>query len=79
MRENRKTYEAIVREKVLILEWAAGHRVRHGDAGVCPNCGADGQFDLEGLGFDADAGNSIYYSTVFDEWRCRICDFLICH
>lgn len=79
MYENRHQYEAIVREKVLFLEWAVGHRIEHGDLGICPHCGREGQYDLDGLGFTVDEANSIYYSTVFNEWRCRICDYRICH
>lgn len=79
MFETRKEYEAIVRHQTLLLEWAAGRRIRHGDRGVCPRCGTVGRFDLDGPGFAPGAGNSIYYSTVFNEWRCRICDYRICY
>jgi hypothetical protein len=30
------------------------------------------------LGFLRGVRNSIYYSTVFNEWRCRICDYRMC-
>jgi len=75
MFEDKRQYEAIVREKVVVLEWVEGHRVEHGGAGECPRCGMPGEYDIAGLGFPADVDNSIYYSTVFDEWRCRICDY----
>jgi hypothetical protein len=75
MFETRGEYEALVRRQVLLLERLVGHRIRHGAADYCPLCGVAGCFDLEGLGFAMDGCNSIYYSTVFNEWRCRICDY----
>ncbi|NIQ98458.1 MAG: hypothetical protein GWO11_08625 [Desulfuromonadales bacterium] len=78
MYENKQQYEEILRDKVIMLEWAVGHPIHHGDAGLCPRCSSSGTFDIEGLGFDAESGNSIYYSTVFNEWRCRRCDFRLC-
>lgn len=77
MYENREEYELIVRQRLIALEWAMGHSVRHGDPGLCPRCGLMGVFDVEGLGFGRD--NSIYYSTVYNEWRCRFCDYRTCH
>ena len=75
MNETRKEYRGIVTYQVAILEWTLGHSVHERDSGVCPRCGESGTFDLHSLGFRPGAGNSIYYSTVFDEWRCRLCDF----
>lgn len=77
MYESREEYEAIVRRHLLALEWLIGHSVRHGDRGTCPRCHLSGTFDVEGLGFGE--GNSIYYSTVRNEWRCRMCDFRMCN
>ena len=79
MYENRQQYEAIVRKEVVVLEWAEGHPIEHGDPAECPNCGMPGQYDIHGLGFPPDVDNSIYYSTVFNEWRCRICDYRRIH
>jgi len=79
MLENRENYEALLRDQVSILEWSLGHRVAHGEAGVCPKCGQWGHYDLDGLGFDPAVDNAIYYSTVFDQWRCQVCDFKICY
>jgi hypothetical protein len=75
MYESKKDYESLVRREVVTLEWALHRRIRHRDRALCPRCGRFGRFDLEGLGFMAGVGNSIYYSTVYNEWRCRICDF----
>ena len=76
MYENREEYEIIVRQRLIGLEWAIGRSIRHGEDGACPRCGLSGVFDVEGLGFGR--GNSIYYSTVYNEWRCRICDYRAC-
>jgi hypothetical protein len=78
MYESKEQYEAIIRDKLIVLEWATGQSIHHGDPGLCPLCHSPGTFDIEGLGFDLAAGNSIYYSTVYNEWRCRICDFRMC-
>jgi hypothetical protein len=74
MYENREQYEAIVKDKTLILETFFGYPIRHGGADACMRCGAQGHYDLDGLGFSPKGGNAIYYSTVFLEWRCRLCD-----
>ena len=74
MYESRREYEARVEREVVVLEWVIGHRVRHGERDICPRCGKEGCYDLKGLGFVAEC-NAIYYSTVFNEWRCRGCDF----
>jgi hypothetical protein len=75
--ETRQEYESVVKRQVVLLEWALGRKVRHGELGRCPRCGGKGCFDLDGLGFAHDC-NSVYYSTVFNEWRCRRCDYLMC-
>ena len=75
--ETRQEYESVVKRQVVVLEWALGRRVRHGESGLCPRCGMEGCFDLDGLGFARDC-NSLYYSTVFNEWRCRVCDYRMC-
>ena len=76
--ETRAEYETLLKDEVILLEWQLGHSVRHGNFGLCPRCRGEGNFDLEGLGFDSGADNSIYYSTVYGEWRCRRCDFNMC-
>ena len=75
MNETPREYKSIVKDQVAILEWTLGHGVHQGDRGACPRCGKRGTFDLHEIGFAPGAGNSIYFSTVFDEWRCRLCDF----
>lgn len=77
MYESGEQYMAVVRQKLLSLEKYVGHRVSHGEAGLCPKCGKDGTYDIDGLGFSG-GDNSIYYSTVYYEWRCRVCDFKSC-
>jgi len=77
MYETREEYEYLVKGQVVRLEWALGHSIRHGDFVRCPRCGKKGCFDLNGLGFLRDC-NSVYFSTVFNEWRCRFCDYLMC-
>ncbi|MBE0599157.1 MAG: hypothetical protein IH614_18075 [Desulfuromonadales bacterium] len=77
MYENKEEYEAIVRRRLIALEWAVGHPIEHGAGGLCPRCGLSGNFDVEGLGFSR--GNSIYFSTVYQEWRCRVCDYRTIH
>lgn len=78
MYETREEYEALVRRQVVRLERRLGRGVRNGAAALCPRCGIEGCFDLDGLGFAPGECNSIYFSTVFDEWRCRVCDFRMC-
>lgn len=75
MYESRREYQQQVRREVIILEWTLRCRIRHGQRGICPRCGSCGRFDLDGLGFSRRFGNSIYYSTVFHGWRCRLCDY----
>jgi hypothetical protein len=77
MYETRNEYERVVKRQVVFLEWSLGQSIRHGEPARCPRCGMMGCFDLDGLGFTSDC-NSIYYSTVFNEWRCRVCDYLMC-
>lgn len=74
MYETREKYAAIVKDKVLVLETFYGYPIREGDTDTCLRCGAEGNYDLGGLGFSPKGGNAIYYSTVFHEWRCRLCD-----
>jgi hypothetical protein len=76
MYETRDEYESVVKRQVVFLEWALGRRIRDGETARCPRCGMKGCYDLDGLGFARDC-NSIYYSTVFNEWRCRVCDYLM--
>lgn len=78
MYETREEYEKLVRREAALLEWAIGRKIRHGQVDLCPRCGQDGCFDLDGLGFAPGECNSIYFSTVFNEWRCQICDFRMC-
>jgi len=75
MNESRKEYRALVEDEVLVLEYLLGHRVWDGDEDHCPRCDEKGRYDLYEIGFNPKAGNSIYYSTVFNEWRCRLCDY----
>lgn len=74
MYESRNEYDRIVKDKVKILETFYGYPIRHGTADVCLRCGAEGRYDLYGLGFLSNGGNAIYYSTAFMEWRCRLCN-----
>ena len=74
MYESTERYREIVRHEVQLLEKAKNCRIYDGTAGFCPRCGEYGTWDLETKGFISEYGNSIYYSTVFYGWRCRICD-----
>jgi hypothetical protein len=76
MYESRQHYERIVESEVRLLDSVVRHKISHGDAGVCPRCRTRGVYDIEGLGFSTDE-NAIYFSTVFSEWRCRVCDYRI--
>lgn len=75
MYESRARYQKIVEDKVEVLETYYGHKIRHGEKGTCLRCHESGIYDLEGPGFAQGGGNAIYYSTVFYEWRCRLCDY----
>jgi hypothetical protein len=75
MNESREEYQTQVRREVSILEGTLRRQIHHGQRGVCPRCSSLGRFDLEGLGFSDGFGNSIYFSTVFHGWRCRLCDY----
>ena len=75
MKESREEFQEQVRREVVILEWTLGRRIHHGERGRCPRCGRSGRFDLEGLGFSHGFGNSIYFSSVFKGWRCRMDDY----
>ncbi len=74
MYESKKEYQARVRSESTKLEWVLGRSIKHKQLGFCPKCQSVGHFDLEGLGFSPELDNAIYFSTVFDEWRCRMCD-----
>jgi len=78
MNETSNEYESLIRREVASLERELRCRVRHLGRAFCPRCGESGRFDLKGLGFILGGGNSIYYSTVFNEWRCRVCDYRMC-
>ncbi len=75
MYETRSRYQQIVDDKVMVLEAFYGHPIRHGQKSTCLRCHEEGYYDLKGLGFAPGGGNAIYYSTVFYEWRCRLCDY----
>jgi len=74
MYESTEKYLKIVRQEVQLLEKTRNCRICDGTAGLCPRCGACGTWDIETKGFIREYGNSIYYSTVFYDWRCRACD-----
>ena len=74
MYESKEAYQTQVRRETAKLEWVLGRTIKHKQMGVCPKCQTVGHFDLDGLGFSPGVDNSIYFSTVFDEWRCRMCD-----
>ncbi len=78
MNETREEYAVLMEGKVALLEKSLGRRVVHGGSARCPRCGEKGYFDVVGLGFALIDNNAIYYSTVFEEWRCRLCDFRMC-
>lgn len=72
-------YRAIVKREILALERETHCHVVDGENAFCPRCGEFGTWNIEGKGFVGAYGNSIYYSTVFNQWRCRICDIRRCH
>jgi len=74
MFESKEQYQEIVRREVLLLEKACNYAICDGEAGTCPRCGREGLWDIATKGFIHHLGNSIYYSTVFNQWRCGICD-----
>lgn len=74
MYETEEEYRILVRRELLNIEKSSRCTIGDGDMGLCPRCGEDGIWDIAGKGFGDGYGNSIYYSTVFNEWRCRICD-----
>lgn len=63
-------YEALVSNKVRVLEQDAGHKISHGADGTCPSCGHVGIYDLRGGGVSP---SSIYFSTAVEKWRCMSC------
>jgi hypothetical protein len=75
MYESGDKYLEIVRQEVQLLEKTKHCKVSHGEPGFCPRCHKTGTWDIASKGFNF--GNSIYYSTVFNEWRCRACDTLL--
>ncbi len=75
MYESRNEYDRILKGKVKILETFYGYAIRHGAADLCLRCGAEGEYDLYRLGFSLNGDNAIYYSTVYMEWRCQLCDY----
>ena len=74
MYETVEQYREIVRSQVVLLEKSCHCRISNGDTGLCPRCGEFGIWDIASKGFIHHDGNSIYFSTVFNEWRCRVCD-----
>ena len=74
MYESHEEYKAIVQLEVQTLEKRIHSKVSNGEQGTCPRCGRDGIWDIATKGFIHHLGNSIYYSTVFNQWRCGICD-----
>ena len=74
MYESNEQYREIVRREVLVLEKVYHCKISNGDVGFCPRCGKHGIWDIATKGFIRNYGNSIYYSTVFNEWRCSICE-----
>lgn len=77
MYKTREENESLVQQKVVLLEWSLSRSIRHGESVRCPWCGKNGCFDLNGPGFLRDR-NSVYFSTVFHERRCRFCNYLVC-
>ena len=75
MYENAKKYMEIVTKEVAALQNACKCSIHDGEPGRCPRCGLPGVWDIGSIGLHAGYGNSIYYSTVFYEWRCTICDY----
>lgn len=74
MYESHEEYKVIVQREVQTLEKRIHSKVSNGEQGTCPRCGRDGIWDVATKGFIHHLGNSIYYSTVFNQWRCGICD-----
>ena len=72
MYETKERYHEIVMREVLALERSKHLSIAHGQLGFCPRCGKLGTWDIASKGFNYS--NSIYYSTVFYDWRCRNCD-----
>lgn len=74
MYESHEEYKVIVQREVQLLEKRIHRRILNGEQGTCPRCGRDGIWDVATKGFIHHLGNSIYYSTVFNQWRCGVCD-----
>ncbi|SNB45629.1 hypothetical protein [Geobacter sp. DSM 9736] len=79
MYETPEQYLEIVKREVRKLEDICHCRIFDGENNFCPRCGEYGTWDIETKGFVDEYGNSIYYSTVYYEWRCRICDIRRCN
>jgi hypothetical protein len=75
MNESREEYQNPLRREVILLEGALQRRIHHGQGGRCPRRSSPGRFGVEGLGFSHGFGNSIYFSSVFQGWRCRMHDY----
>jgi hypothetical protein len=74
MYETKEQYQQIVTREVQKLEQWCHYRISPGEPGLCPRCGREGIWDIASKGFIHHMGNSIYFSTVVNEWRCGICD-----
>jgi hypothetical protein len=74
MYESNREYVGIVLTEKAKLGAELGIAIHHGDAGVCPHCKRPGKFDIASKGFDFPQDNSIYYSTVWNEWHCEDCE-----
>lgn len=74
MFESEEKYHEIVEREARVLEATCSYHISHGEPGICPRCGRDGIWDIATKGFIHHQGNSIYYSTVFNQWRCGVCD-----
>ncbi len=71
MNVERGTYESIAKEKAWRLAEMVSHPVTHGGEGFCPRCSHAGLYDLQGFGV---SGESIFYSTADEKWRCMSCE-----
>lgn len=74
MYESEEAYQAVMKRERLVLENRCRCRIVDGYPGLCPSCGERGTWDIAGRGFGEGYGNSIYYSTIFHQWRCRFCE-----
>lgn len=74
MYESKEHYLEIVSREVQKLEETCQYKIANGELGYCPRCGRQGIWDIDTKGFIHTMENSVYYSTVFNQWRCGICD-----